>query len=136
MIFFIYILGNIGNNTLRILSSSNSNLNTSQINIIKNIEFNKIDGTKKLIAVPSSGNLFDNDKKHTNKILYKNISKKIIAERNSKQNNSNDSFQIKNEIIKKCNNININEYMTSSLNKSKLVAKISKGVLNNQSYKN
>lgn len=97
------------------------------MNIIKNIEFKKIDNLKsKLIGAPSSGNLFDSDKKNSKKILTKNISKKIINDRNNNQNTSNESLQIHNENMQKSNNLKINDYLSNNLNKSKIVAKLSK----------
>lgn len=126
---------------MRILSSSNSNFNSNQLSNIKNIEFNKIDNVKsRLIGVPSSGNLFDTSmkKSNVNKMIYKNFTKKLTNERISKQNTSNDSIHIKSEFIKKTSNGNIitNDNITNSINKSKIVAKIYKGVVSNHNLKN
>jgi len=97
----------------------------------RNVEFNKIDNNtkSKLIAAPSAGNLFDsNMKRNPNKIIYKNITRKT-----SEISNSNDSIKIKNDLVKKnYSTVNNSEYMMKSINKGKLVSKISR----QQSYKN
>jgi hypothetical protein len=126
---------------LRILSSSNSNFNSYQLSNIKNKEFNKIDNLKsKLIGVPSSGNLFDSSikKNNENKMMYKNLSRKLTSERISKENISNDSIHIKSQFIKRTSvgNIITNDNVTNSINKSKIVAKIYKGVVSNHNLKN
>ena len=70
---------------------------------------------------------------NTNKIIYKNITRKTTSEKSIKDNNSNDSIQIKNDLVKKnYSTVNNSEYMINSVNKGKLVSKISR----QQSYKN
>ncbi len=97
----------------------------------------------KLLGMPSSDNLFEsNIKNNASKIFYKNISKKIITnERITKENiiNNDSSIHVNNEFFKKSNNpkFNTNDYaLINSLNKSKIVAKISKGGISGQNYKN
>lgn len=126
---------------MRILSSSNSNFNLNQLTNIKNLEFNKIDNLKsRLIGVPSSGNLFDTSmkKSNVNKIMYKNLTRKVTNERISKENTSIDSIHLKSEFIKKTSNGNIitNDNITNSINKSKIVAKIHRGIVSSNNLKN
>jgi len=107
---------------------------------IKNIEFNKIDNLKsRLIGVPSSGDLFDTSmrKSNVNKMIYKNITKKMNIEKISKENTSNDSINIKSEFIKKTSfgDIITNDNMKNSINKSMIVAKI-RGVVSNNHHNN
>lgn len=94
----------------------------------------------KLIGVPSSGNLFDTNvkKNAVNKMFYKNFTKKLTNEKISKENTANDSIHLKSDLIKKTSsgNINTNDYVINSMNKSKIVAKISRSVLNSQNFKN
>jgi len=102
--------------------------------MIKNADFTKIDNMRaKIINNPSTGNIFDTSMKRdtSNKILYKNITRKIGSERNKNENVSNDS--IRNDVVKRNNsNVNISDYLKNSLIKTKMTSKIS----NSKNYKN
>ena len=70
---------------------------------------------------------------NTNKIIYKNITRKTNGEKSIKENNSNDSIQFKNDLVKKnYSSVNNSEFIVNSVNKGKVTSKLSR----QQSYKN
>ena len=87
----------------------------------------------KLIANPSTGNIFDTTMKRDNstKIINKIANRKIGIKKNI-ENVSNDSILTKNDIVMKRNNSNLNigEYMKNSIIKTKITSKVS----NNTKY--
>lgn len=127
----IYFLENNQNdNKIRIFSSSIAHFNPNS----SKVDLGKIDNIRaKLIANPSTGNIFDTTMKRDNssKIIYKSANRNIGNKKNI-ENVSNDSIHTKNDIIMKRNNSNINigEYMRNSIIKSKITSKNS----NNTKY--
>lgn len=139
-------INNASENKFRILSS-NSNLNANQMNNLKLIEMRKVDNVKsKIISSTSDTDILFNAVNKgklsrnfdSNKIVSKNISKKILNHNNNYIDNENrthylnESLQQKNDVLHRSNSnnsFNLNEPLYNSLKRPKIVAKISKGVL-------